>query len=176
MGAVHVRAASAPRMHVLPGAVRAATGDAACAQVEACFNHSVLQAMVGSRVACSGALLGGGAAVLTYLQLLFDVANFSNRPGCLATGGVDQGLHNYILHWLKPRRPDLLRFDARVLENDESPIYTVGAVQPVRSGGAGSLVVRNRRGRIPAVLHQVDRHADLVQHVEALSLDQLRRS
>ena len=54
-------------------------------------------------------------------------------------------------------------------------IYTVGSVQPQRGGGSSSLVVRTRRGHTPAVLHQVDRHADLVQHNEALSLDQLRR-
>ena len=144
-------------------------------QVETCFNNSVLQAMSGGRVACSGTLLGGGGAVLAYLQLLFDVANFATKPGCLSMGGVDQGLHNYILHWLRPRRPDLLRFDVLVLGNDESPIYTVGSVKPHWAGGSGSLVVRTRRGRTPAVLHQVDRHADLVQHIEALSLDQLRR-
>ena len=156
-------------MHALPLTAQLAR------QVEACFNHSVLHAMSGGRMACSGTLLGGGGAVLAYLQLLFDIADFATKPGCLAMGGVDQGLHNYILHWLAPRRPDLLRFDVLVLANDQSPIYTVGSVQPHRAGGSGSLVVRTRRGRTPAVLHQVDRHADLVQHMEALSLDQLRR-
>ena len=144
-------------------------------QVEACFNHSVMQAMSGGRVACSGTLLGGGGAVLAYLQLLFDVAKFATEPGCLAMGGVGQGLHYYILHWLRPRRPDLLRFDVLVLANNKWPLYSVGFVQPHRAGGGGSLVVCTRRGSILAVLHQVGRHADLVQHTEALSLDQLRR-
>ena len=177
-GCGHPHAASAPRVHMLPGTgadMRLPLTARPAQQVEACFNHSVLQAISGGRVACSGTLLGGGGAVLAYLQLLFDVANFATKPGCLAMGGVDQGLHNYILHWLAPRRPDLLRFGMLVLGNEESPIYTVGSVQPHRMGGSGGLVVRTPRGRTPAVLHQVDRHADLVQHIEALSLDQLRR-
>ena len=115
-------------MHALPLTAQLAR------QVEACFNHSVLHAMSGGRVACSGTLLGGGGAVLAYPQLLFDIANFATKPGCLAMGGVDQGLHNYILHWLAPRRPDLLRFDVLVLANDQSPIYTSG-VRAAAPGG-----------------------------------------
>ena len=75
-------------------------------------------------MACSGTLLGGGSTVLAYLQLLFDVVNFAIKPGCLAMGGVDQGLHNSILHWLRPCRPDLLRLNVLVQGNDEAPIYT----------------------------------------------------
>ena len=59
--------------------------------------------MSDSSVVCSGTLLGGSGAMLAYLQQLIDVANFATKPGCVAMGGVDQGLHNYILHWLAPR-------------------------------------------------------------------------
>ncbi|KAK9827985.1 hypothetical protein WJX81_005234 [Elliptochloris bilobata] len=142
--------------------------------VEKCFNDSVLQAISDSNVVCSGTVFGGLDAMLAYLQLLFDVANFATKPGCLSLGGIDQGLHNYILHWLKPRRPDLLSFDTLVLENDDSPIYTVGSVEIHMTGGSDGMVVRNRRGRVPAVLHQVDRHPSLLEHVAALSMDQLR--
>lgn len=134
-----------------------------------------MEALLDSPVVCAGTILGGRNATLAYLQLVSDVAHFVAREACM-TFGIDQGIHNYIVHYLKPRRPDLLRFEALQVANDDSPIYTLGMVDPpVREALPDGFAVVNRRGVRPPVLHQTDRKEVLSEHTHTLALLGFRR-
>ena len=90
--------------------------------------------------------------------------------------GADQGIHNYIVHYLKPRRPDLLHFEALQVPNDDSPIYTLGMVDPPRIEVThDGFAVFNRKGVQPPVVHQIDRKDALKDHLNVLALDRVRR-
>ena len=87
-----------------------------------------------------------------------------------------QGIHNYIVHYLKPRRPDLLHFEALQVPNDESPIYTLGMADPLRiEVTQDGFAVYNQRGIQPPVVHQIDRKEALKDHLNVLALDRVRR-
>ena len=140
-------------------------------QVTSCFNESVLADMKDSTVTCAGAVLGGRYAIRAYLQLLLDVLHLVTKESC-KTSGADQGIHNYILHYLRPRRPDLLRFDVLQLANDDSPIYTVGITEPARVDiSDGGFAVYNQKGAKPPLLHQVDRHDKLYAFLQSLAAE-----
>ena len=85
-----------------------------------------------------------------------------------------QAIHNFIVHYLRPRCPDLLHFEALQVHNDDSPIYTVGVIEPPRMTITNnSFAVYNRRGNMAPIVHQVDRRKQLRIHAEALSQEQL---
>ena len=84
----------------------------------------------------------------------------------------DQAIHNYIVHFLKPMRPDLLHFEALQVQNDESPIYTLTVVHPPRIEVMNDdFAVYNRKGVRPPVLHQVDRKEALLKNWDVFALD-----
>ena len=145
-------------------------------QVRDCFNDSVVDAMLDVTVVCAGTIMGGRDATIAYLRLMSDIAHFVAKEACMAFG-VDQAIHNYIVHYLKPRRPDLLRFEALLISNYDSPIFTVGMLQPpydVKIVGT-ALDVRNRKGVRPPLLHQVDRKDEFRDYLNIFSLTGSRR-
>ena len=90
---------------------------------------------------------------------------------CIAQG-IDQGIHNFIVHYLKPRRPDLLRFEALQVPNDDSPIYTVGLIEPPRVDlNDDSFAVYNSKGVLPPIVHQGDRLEKLRNYSDIISAD-----
>ena len=87
-----------------------------------------------------------------------------------------QGIHNFIVHYLKPRRPDLLHFEALKVANDDSPIYTVGVIEPPKIEVTDDgFAVYNRKGNMAPVVHQIDRKWQLNDHLEVLSQERLKR-
>ena len=140
-------------------------------QVETCFNKSVLTAIADSTVVCAGATLGGRNAILAYLQLMLDVAHFVAKEQCMSDG-IDQGIHNFIVHYLKPQRPDLLKFEALQVSNDDSPVYTVGLIEPPRIDVSDDrFAVFNSRGVQPPIVHQVDRRDKLQNYMDIIAAD-----
>ncbi|KAK9834876.1 hypothetical protein WJX81_005701 [Elliptochloris bilobata] len=86
--------------------------------------------------------------------------------------GIDQGIHNFIVHYLKPHRPDLLKFEALQLPNDDSPIYTVGLIEPPRIDVSDDgFAVYNSKGVQPPIIHQGDRQAKLNNYMDVISAD-----
>lgn len=80
------------------------------------------------------------------------------------------------MHYLKPRRPDLLHFEALKIANDDSPIYTVGVIEPPKIEVTDDgFAVYNRKGKMAPVVHQIDRRWQLREHVETLSQEHLKR-
>ena len=133
-----------------------------------------------STVVCSGTIIAGRDALLSYLQLMSHVTHFIAKESCFEQFGVDQGFHNFILHYLKPNRPDLLHFEALQVHNDDSPIYTLGLVDTenrVKVVG-NSFELLNAKGMRAPVVHQVDRKTTFREHKDefALSTRRLRQA
>ena len=140
--------------------------------MESCFNSSVLVAIAESTVVTAGAILGGRGPIEAYLQLMLDVVHFVTQESCTTTG-IDQGIHNYIIHYLKPHRPDLLKFEALQVSNDDSPIFSVGGLaEPPRVVVSDEyFAVYNARGAKPPVVHQVDRLEKLAEYMGDITAD-----
>ncbi len=133
-----------------------------------------------STVVCSGTIIAGRDALQSYLQLMSDVTHFIAKESCLQEFGVDQGFHNFILHYLKPNRPDLLHFEALQVHNDDSPIYTLGLVDTenrVKVAGT-TFELLNAKGVRAPVVHQVDRKTTFQEHKDdfALTMRRLRQA
>ena len=136
-----------------------------------CFNKSVLEVVKKKPVLNVGSMLGGYNATLAYLQLMADVALFIAKEDCMQYG-IDQGLHNYLAHWLWHRRPDMFAFEVLQLPNDDSPFYTVGMIEPARIDLTPSgFAFYNQRGVKPPVVHQYDRHKEEAAHIFAVSIE-----
>ena len=58
-------------------------------QIRDCFNESVVDAMIDQTVVCAGTIIGGRIALMSYLQLMSDVAHFVTKESCMAFG-IDQ--------------------------------------------------------------------------------------
>ena len=154
-----------------------AEGWASREQIRDCFNESVLESLMDATVVCAGTTMGGRDAIMAYLQLMSDIAHFLAKESCFVTFGVDQGFHNFIVHYLKPKRPELLRFEALQIANDDSPIYTVGMIDTenrVKFTGDTFLLL-NGKGVRPPVVHQVDRKDDFQAYSDHFALGRIWR-
>ena len=58
-------------------------------QLRDCFNESVVDAMLDKTVVCAGTVLGGRTALMSYIQLMSEVAHFITKESCMAFG-IDQ--------------------------------------------------------------------------------------
>ena len=62
------------------------------------------------------------------------------------------------------------------MPNDESPIYTLGLVDPPRIEVThDGFAIYNSKGIRPPVVHQVDRKEALKDHLNMLALDRVKR-
>ncbi|CAL6339176.1 unnamed protein product [Bathycoccus prasinos] len=127
-------------------------------------------------VLCSGTTLGTKAGMVYYTRAMLYEAylclkrnpkTYDGRRGHVCSGGADQGFHNY-LFW-----NNMLNASVALL-NAAGPVYTVGIFRgkPVRSldferNTSGDILSPLQRGLQYAVpvIHQWDRHSDLLEHV-----------
>jgi hypothetical protein len=72
-------------------------------------------------------------------------------------GSHDQAVHNILVHGGRLS-------SAAVIPNGYGRILTMGKMSAYRANADGT--VQNLDGTIPAVLHQWDRHQQLVAHIE----------
>jgi hypothetical protein len=92
---------------------------------------------------------------------------YDGKRGHVCSGGADQGFHNYVF-WNKKLS------NAVYMLNAAGPVYTIGIFRgkPVRSlnfarNENGDLLSPRERGiqYLVPVIHQWDRHEDLLEHV-----------
>jgi hypothetical protein len=123
--------------------------------IETCLAEKYINATLEGAVSCAGTIIGGSAAMFKYaqqfLKVLFEIA----QPTC-----NDQGVHNFLINYMKVFNQ--LSFNARALQNGESPIYTIGFGLPVSIDVLAKVhVTRGVRTFTPCVLHQYDRSPSL---------------
>ena len=107
---------------------------------------------------CAGVLIGAKSQVTAYLDCFCDsTLAIMNRQGTSLLPNWDQGIHNKILRIDQPAELACTPVDGL--------ISTLGCVRPYRiKVNSEGLIVVN--GKIPAVIHQYDRHPDLVEHLQ----------
>jgi len=104
-------------------------------------------------ISCSGITIGDARAVLEYLERMVD--ELARLPRQFR--GMDQGVHNYLLH--NGRIPR-----ARVVSNEAGPVLTIGTMPE----GEAAAALR-ARGRELTIVHQYDRHPPLVPELASLA-------
>lgn len=130
----------------------------------------------GNPVLCSGTTIGTKSGMLYYTRAMLyegysclkrNPHKFDGKRGHVCSGGADQGFHNF-LFW------NNLLLGAELVQNAAGPVYTVGIFRgkPVRYADfdrdqAGRVISPPKRGSsLPVpVIHQWDRHQDLLNYV-----------
>lgn len=127
-------------------------------------------------VLCSGTTMGTKSGMVYYTRAMLyeayrclrrNLKKYDGKRGHVCSGGADQGFHNY-LFW-----NNMLNTSVALL-NAAGPVYTIGIFRgkPVRSlnfeqNSDGEVISPSARGvqLLVPVVHQWDRHIDLVKHV-----------
>ena len=129
--------------------------------VAACFGQAGLQAVGGNIISCSGTTLATWDDAVTYAQMVGDLVEA--RPDC-EQNGIDQGIHNYILHSGR-----LAGEVNRVAQesNEEGFVATMQTMPSLQRDRLGR-VLNSAGTEVVAAVHQVDRSPVLVAMFERM--------
>ncbi|CAM9296723.1 unnamed protein product [Discosporangium mesarthrocarpum] len=119
--------------------------------VRDCFGEEVLSEIRDNPIVCSGVSLGTTEHVLVYAQQMSKHL-LSRRFQRCERNGVDQGLHNYLLHTDNVR--GVIRFD-----QSNGPVANMQADKYKLHGTR----VANKAGREVPIVHQYDRNKRLME-------------
>jgi len=119
------------------------------------YGQDVASIIGAMPICCSGITMGDHAGMLGYTGMMID--EMRQQSGGMRIRGVDQGIHNFIL-WM--RRPALA-----VIHQNADHVLTLG-VGTQASYGIVEDMVTAAAGHIPPIVHQWDRHPELVQLVK----------
>ena len=112
------------------------------------YGDRFVDARRGHVVSCSGTVIGTRAAMLAYLSEMQAAIIWRRRP----MGHHDQGVHNWLIQSKRVPYATLVR-------NEYGRVITLGTMGSPRIEEG---VVLNADGSVPAVVHQWDRHPELV--------------
>jgi hypothetical protein len=117
------------------------------------YGPETLDELGGRSISCSGITIGAVPAVLEYLELMVDALARLPRQ----FHGIDQGVHNYVVHkGLVPR--------GRIAGNDAGPVLTLG----IMSAEDATRILHARAEEVN-VVHQYDRHPELAHELTSSS-------
>jgi hypothetical protein len=118
------------------------------------YDQTVLDRVKTKELSCAGTTIAPTARMKTYLrQMLEQIQSMKDAYVC-----ADQAAHNLLLH-------DGALEPVKRLYNFEGPVLTVGTEPQYRINDDGKLV--NRDGSVIAIVHQYDRHPDLIELFDA---------
>eukprot|EP01035_Chromulina_nebulosa_P029885 gene29885-39666_t len=122
------------------------------------FGDDALPNFLGKQISNSGVVMGPAPAMVQYLSLLTSII----PAGFKRDQGMDQGVHNYIVHEVLERSTN--KPFNYVLPSNGVVVFTVGTLVNFEDilGWNDSLKVAFRRRwdlAVPPVVHQFDRHA-----------------
>jgi GT2 family glycosyltransferase len=121
--------------------------------------EAALARLANQRISCAGTTLGSWSGILEYLIGMQLAALEYSLSGDLVQG-VDQGMHNVLVHG------NLLR-DCRTVENGERVLTLHYVPQEALKVNSQNEVIGSD-GQPAAVVHQYDRHPQLCQLVEQM--------
>jgi hypothetical protein len=117
------------------------------------YPPEVLERLKDDELSCAGTTLAPVPRMMRYLELMLaEIVGMKDAYEC-----ADQAAHNLLLHERKLEPVNRLR-------NFEGPVLTVGTEPRYELSDEGDLV--NRDGSVIAVVHQYDRHPQLVRIYE----------
>jgi len=129
--------------------------------VAACFGEEGLRAVGGGIISCSGTTLATWDDAVTYAQMVGDL--IAARPDC-EQNGIDQGIHNYILHSGR-----LAGEVSKVTqESNEEGFVATMQTMPVLLRDRLGRVLNSAGTEVVAAVHQVDRSPVLVAMYERM--------
>lgn len=135
------------------------------AWIKAAFGTAVLAEMHDHPISCSGTVSGRWHGIVSYLASVVDLA--LNLPADVQkTTGIDQGIHNFLLHRKVP--------SARVMSNF-ARVATIGYVPPeeLRLNAHGQVIGPD--GAACPIVHQWDRHPGLDDHIRQQAVQRQRQ-
>ena len=121
------------------------------------FGPEALDQIKTDVVSCAGTVYGDIDGIMKYLSAMVDG---TMQARSLEHPDGDQGIHNYLLY--QNPLPEFI-----VHDNRHGPLMTLGVMKPeeIRMNPDGWVI--NDDGRIPAVLHQYDRHPEVEKTLHA---------
>jgi hypothetical protein len=129
--------------------------------VRMAFGEQVLREMGERRISCAGTVLGTWRGILEYL-LHMQILATQAKPTARFVKGVDQGLHNLLLH------RNLL--DSSAVAENGARVFTLGYVGETGIRMTEDGRVADLHGRVSPLVHQYDRHPGLAERVRRLDV------
>lgn len=130
------------------------------------FGVDTLKEIGSYNISCSGVTIGSYPSIIPYLDtMVYYIKKLGLKANII---GIDQGIHNYIVH--------KKLIDYKFFENLDGPVLTMGYVnsKSLRFDNDGFII--NNNGDIINILHQYDRHRHIMYNIMAkLSLLKLER-
>jgi len=129
--------------------------------IRSAFGRSAENSLLHERILCAGVTLGSRAQIDRYLDSFCSTALAvmrRARTSCLSN--LDQAIHNIVL-----RREQAISFCPSHVSGLIATVGNVPGTELAIDGRSGLVAVM---GHTPAVIHQYDRHALLVDHISAL--------
>jgi FkbM family methyltransferase len=115
--------------------------------IESAFGPEEREKLSHRPIICSGITIGSVSAVLSYLGTF--VRTLSEKHIPMDLRGIDQGVHNYLVH-------EQLLPDAVLFKNSGGPVLTLGLEDSIALDAKGN--IQNASGIVPNIVHQYDRH------------------
>ena len=128
------------------------------------FGAQVWENCSNKKIVCSGTTLGPRALMIAYVDKMVETLNglLSTLPNMVGDfGGIDQGVHNYLIHE-KHIAP------VRLHNNETGPLFTMhhSAWKAVNSDASGALL--NGENEVFHVIHQYDRVLEVANNLHAI--------
>jgi len=120
------------------------------------YGQEVLEKMKMLPISCVGTVCGSRLEMVPYLDLLSAEVK---RCQPKTRKPQDQSSHNWLIHRV---------LNPIIYPNEVGEVYTVGYIRPRNTVQIVDGKIVNRAGKVPAVIHQWDRHINLKAHVEGL--------
>ena len=118
------------------------------------YGETTLDMLKDNFISCVGTFCGDRESILNYLdKLVTEIKKIQPRTN----EPQDQGAHNYLIRG---------QVKSHVWNNEEGEVYTVGYIKPFGVVKVEDGKVINLSKDVPAVIHQWDRHPNLVSLVE----------
>lgn len=103
------------------------------------FGKEWLDKIGHNNISCAGVVIGKPENILCYYKKMQEISSSKHAN--------DQGIHNFLLY--------SGQINARIIKNDDGEVYTIGYTKKVV---VNNHIIYNKNGKIPAIVHQYDRH------------------
>ena len=117
------------------------------------FDEKVLKEIGDNYISCAGVVYGTVPAMLEYLKNMIEILTRIE-----AKWAFDQAVHNYLIRTNKLK-------EVTLFENENGPVYTVGDKKFVSFHFNEDDQIVSDEGVIVNVIHQYDRHPELIDRL-----------
>lgn len=121
--------------------------------VKDCFGEAKLRSISTKPILCSGVSIGHFEMALAYAKQMSAVISNPDFANC-ERNGVDQGVHNVLVHDKRVRGVQIVPQRASLVANLQAGVAVI----------SGKQVTKASDGRPVAIVHQYDRFPGLAQH------------